>query len=224
MADIRQNTAVLDDFNRADGPPGANWSTVDTAVWSQMEIDSNTLTHKTGEVTSHSYWNADGPFDHDDCEAWGWAVGGNAGGAAWGIGLMRDFGSNSAEGYRFRNAIGGASDSDWLIERFTNGARTIIATNTTGHANGDFFMLIRRKGSSVEGWWSLDGDDWDLAVSVTDTSYTGNLWMTLASSDNSLSQLCDWDYFGGGPKTTWMPEFIRRPWETQTAPPFRFPA
>lgn len=213
MADIRKDATVRDDFNRSGPGLGANWATVDTAVWTAMEIvgSSGEISEASAGTSSHSRWVGpkSGPFDGDDAECWGWAIGGNAGGAAWGIGLMKDPGSNTADGYRFRNSIAGASDSDWLMEKYTNGSRTVAATNVNGRANGPFFMLIRRNGTAVEGWSSTDGITWNLEVTITDTTYTTGLYLTLASSDNSSSQLCRWDYFGGGPVEPFRPQIIR---------------
>lgn len=216
MADIRQNTAILDDFNRTGPGMGANWTYVDNGVWTQCEITSSntSIAEAAAGTTSNSRWTGprSGPYSGDDAEAWGCAIGGNAGGAAWGIGLFKDFGTNSVEGWRFRNAISGASDSDFHMEQFSNGARTIRHTNTAGASNGPMLMLIRISGSDVEGWQTFDltgATGWSKKVNYPHSGgVSTDLWLCLASSDNSSSQLCGWDYFGGGVQKT-MPQIYR---------------
>lgn len=76
MPDIRQKTAVLDDFNRAGENPlsgGGNWARTDSGLWTPLQLLSNHVTHQAGSNTSQSHWTRQA-FD-GDVEAWARASG-----------------------------------------------------------------------------------------------------------------------------------------------------
>jgi hypothetical protein len=211
MADIRQSTAVKDNFNRANEIPLAPpWEALDTGIWSEEDLRSNSITHGTG-TSSMSYWSTEN-FNGDDAEAWATSIGGNANGTAWGIGLFSTVGgSNTVDGYRFRCEIG--IGAIYRLERWDNGSPVTLDTFDPGHSGGPRPMLIRRNGSDVEGWVTTSGTDtsaWTLFVSATDTNYTSGLYLALGNTDNGGTRLTGWDDFGGG-TITFVPQIYRRP-------------
>jgi len=218
MADIRKNFTFFDDFNRANETPlsgGGNWAgPSDNAVWptSPLSLLSNVATHKTGRASSDSYWTPR-TYDGDDAEAWAYTKGGNASGIAWGIALWKDVGgSNAIDGYRFRVEVSSGGGS-YVLRRFTNGGSVRLAAVGGAATGGDYFMLIRRNGSSVECWTApADASVWTLRVSAVDTTYMTGFHLGLGITDNSGAHALAWDNFGGGPApvTTFLPQIYRR--------------
>lgn len=215
MADIRQSTAFLDDFNRADENPlsgGGNWAQTDTALGPAMRLLTNKATSPSGQTISSSYW-VPLALDGDDAEAWGHPVNGGANGIAWGLGLFKDLGGSSlVDGYRFRIDVS-SSGGFYTLGRYDNGVRTAIQANVAGAPTGGTgLLLIRRNGNDVEGWQAAntDGSDFTLRISGTDTTYTTGLHPALSISDNSGGSILQWDWFGGGPAEEFVPQIYRR--------------
>lgn len=214
MADIRQSTDFLDDFQRANENPlshGGDWGKTDSGPWpTAMVLETLHATHASGIGTGNMSW-IPLSLDGDDAEAWGIATGGNASGIAWGIGLFSSIGgTNQAEGYRFREEVGSGGGATRLY-RYLNGSPTTIASSGSSPPTGDpGLLLIRRNGNDVEGWHSGDsGANWTLYVSATDTTYTTGLHPSIGVTDNSASQILGWSAFGGGPGPPNRPQIYR---------------
>lgn len=198
MADIRTSPAVRDDFNRANELPLAPpWEALDVGIWTPQRLSSNATTHGVGS-SSMSYWSVQ-KFDGDDAECWATAIGGNANGTAWGIGLFSTVGgSHTVAGYRFRVEIG--IGGTYRLQRWDAGGAVTLAT-ASGFTGGPRRVLIRRSGSDVEAWVTDSGSDpsaWSLVASATDTTYTTGLYPSLGNTDNGGTTLTGWDDFGAG--------------------------
>ena len=198
MADIRQSTTVLDDFNRADETPlsgGGNW----LEGWGgPLGIDNFTVS-RTEVIAFSSYW-VPLEMDGDDAEAWATALGGNASSNTWRLGIMRDNGGATfTDGYFFSMPIT-SGGGQTRLERIDNTVATILDSNTANPPTGGGWIgLIRRNGNDVEGWASTDaGANWTLYVSATDTTYTTGFHGLLALQGDEV----EWDDFGAGPTVT----------------------
>lgn len=218
MADVRQQSTIRDDFNRANEDPlsfGGKWSQTDSGIFWPLVVKSNEATHKAFQASSDSYWNSES-FDNNEAELWAYATGGQASGVAWALGLFKDVGgSNAIDGYRFRIEVASAGAA-YRLYRFANGTGTTIDSPATAAPSGGAYMLMRRNGNDVEGWAAPTGlgtswSDLALVCSATDTTYTTGLYLTLGIRDNSASQILGFDYFGGGGSVPFRPQFIRRP-------------
>lgn len=213
MADIRQNTTIKDDFNRADELTiaGPNWANVETGPspdWSPAGILNNRLTLMSGAGVSFSYWTPES-FDNDAAEAWAYGSGGGAIGVSWSIGLFRDVGGTAiVDGYRLQ--VVGSGNDNWELGKYTNKSFVVLALGTGGTTDIGF-TLLRRNGTSVEAWHAgANPTTWSLIVSAVDSTYTTGLFAALGSSGGG--SLCAWDDFGSGPKkvTTFLPQIYRR--------------
>jgi hypothetical protein len=202
MPDIRQNPTVLDDFERTPSDPASgNWG--DTIFFGHMAIDgapgSRILTHGASQSPAIGYWTA-ATYDGDDAEAWGLAVGGGEiNGIAYAVGLFKDFGG-SIDGYRFRwESVGDV----YTLRRYTNGGFSVIDTGNPDVGSSEHYMLLRRNGTSVEGWVSGNADPttWTMVVSAVDNTHTTGLYACLGVTDNAQTQQLGWDEFGAGPET-----------------------
>jgi hypothetical protein len=209
VPDIRQSAEFFDDFDRPNEDPlssGGKWTT--TPGFNHLVLKSQGATHAAAETFGDMYWNVE-TFDDDEAEAWGYQVGGGASGIAWAISLRNADGS----GYRFRFEKA-AANSRWRI--YKDGSVAADSGPQTGNAsftNGQGILLIRRNGGSVEGWAGHDKTDPDtltLKVSLADSTYTDNLYLSLGITDNSGSQILAWESFGGG-ALVFIPQIYRRP-------------
>ena len=221
MPEIRQSRVILDDFQRADENPlshGGDWLQVapsNPTVWGLMELENTHATHDDPLQFGFAYWNPLS-LSGDDAECWAFALGGNASGTGWRVGLLRDVNGASAsvDGYLFSFNISTGGGST-LLRRYTNGTATDIDTNASSPSTGNpGYLLIRRNGNDVEGWANTNAGDassWTLYVSATDTSHTTDLHPAIGVSDNASQQTTYFDWFGGGAVSDWNQEFIRRP-------------
>lgn len=237
MADIRQTTVILDDFERADEYPlsgGGNWNWTDTGPFFPLRLkhsgSNGVVTHPASTQTGNnsngrfadSYWVH--PFSTSDgiVEVWATPLGGNASGIAWALGLWKQPGGTwQVDGYRFRQEVstGGGSTR---IYQYTNGVRTAIASGPNGSTGGfpNMRWLFRIHPSGLlEAYFSTDsGANWTLKVSASGSVGDGTFYLGLGVTDNSYSSLPAWDNMGGGvraPKRTqiyrWLPAYERNP-------------
>lgn len=209
MADIRQNTTVLDDFNRADEEPlshGGDWQRTDS-IWSQglrlkynvPLADGAAYEPSTGSKFGASYWTPMS-MDGDDAEFWGNAIGGNYPGIHWEISLVSSPGGSSAvDGYGFRRLMGTGGGSLRLIKILNGDYSNILASIASGVPTAQQWMLIRRNGNAVECWMATNTSSWTLWMSVNDVTYTTGLFGSIELSDNARLFAHGWDDVGGGP-------------------------
>lgn len=214
MADERQTTVVLDDFNRADEIPlsgGGNWAEVIPASGGPLELDNNNA-EPGGANSRSSYWTPM-TMDNDDCECWAEPVGGNSPSLAWGVGLYRDPGTSTGDGYLFRSetTTGGGR---WRMYKLTDGTFTqmgaeVTPTALSGGGSGKMSM-IRRNGNDIEGWYdgTADGvyDAFTLIMTRTDTDYMTDMHAALELFG---SDILAWDNFGAG-ADVFVPQIYRR--------------
>lgn len=208
MADIRKDPTVLDNFNYTEDPlsNGGKWALLDSTRQALQANGSQAVAH-TGGATSYSYYTPLS-MDGDDAECWAYTKGGNSPAQAWRFGLAASVGgSGTADGYLFSMPIttGGGST---LLQRFTNMTFTDIDSDTANPpTGGEWLGLIRRNGTSVEGWASGDGGaNWTLYVSAVDTTYQTGLRAFLGISGT----LVGFDYFGAGGVPPFLPLLGRR--------------
>lgn len=209
MADIRQNTKVRDDFNRAnENPVQAPWAQANSGVWGPMSIAGNRLIGtQTPPTASGAYWSTEA-WTGDKAEVWATAAGAVGNNEDWRLGLMRNDGVGVRDGYTFHYGQS-AGNNFWQIRRYDDGSLTSIAfDNTPTEVLSEGHMaLVRRNGNDIEGWHSTDsGANWTLILAATDTAYTTDLYAMLGAGGNVMG----WDDFGGGP-LTFIPQIYRRP-------------
>ena len=215
--DIRKHTTILDDFNYAAqsplvGVPAGKWARLDGARNPLRSSGTAAIVGVSG--TCYSYWTPT-TMDGDDAQTWAYAKGGGASGQLWAIGLAQQVGgSSAADGYNFRMSLRAGGGSDAFLERFTNMSFTTLdstvihPTSPKPASNGEQLWLIRRNGTSVEGWFSANlGASWTLSLSAVDTTYTTGLYGYLGLAGT----LVQWDYFGIGGPTLFRPQIIQRP-------------
>lgn len=217
MPDLRINSTILDDFNYAaqtplTGSPAGNWAQMDGA---RNPLNSNGSKAVVGvSGTCYSYWTPL-QMDGDEAQVWAYSSGGGASGQLWGLVLCQQpGGSSAADGYHFRLSLRSGGGSDAFLERFTNMSFTIL-DSTNIHpltpkpaSNGEQIWLLRRNGTSVEGWFSNDlGASWIQSLSAVDTTYTTGLYACLVIAGTLVA----WDYFGAGAKQVFLPQIYRRP-------------
>jgi hypothetical protein len=181
-------TGVLDDFNRADGAVGSNWTAdPNGSSWPTFNVSSNTLAG-TG-ADSWMTWNvADyGP----DCEAYATVTTAPGAGKTFelDIGVLNS-GSASIDGYAVDWKI---DTNSFRIFRMDNGVYTQLSIFTSAIDVNDK-AGFERDGSTltvykyVHGMWALAG------ASTSDATYSSAGKLQIAISD-TVGRLDD---FGGG--------------------------
>jgi len=214
VADIRQSTGILDDFIRADEDPlshGGDWSNPDTA-WTQLKLGSGTIDNVALKGTgaySNSYWNPM-VMSGDDAEVWACTFGGNSPSQAWGFHLYTTSsvgGSGTSDGYFWRMEITTGGGTCYLY-KLTNNAATLLDTNTANPpTGGNWIGLIRRVGTTIEGW--ADGEDngatWTKYVTATDATYTGDMYGGISLAGTLVGFYC----FGAGPRVARRQQIYR---------------
>lgn len=149
---------LRDDFNRANGAIGANWSALFSG-FGQLTISSNAAIGTFSGLLS--YWN--GATFGPDVEVAIDVVGTNP--PLWVYLRMINPGGASVSGYEC-----GYDGSNWMIARVTNAVFTTIATVSGSLASGDKLMG-RAVGSTIE-VYQFTGGSWVLRTSVTDATYS----------------------------------------------------
>jgi hypothetical protein len=187
-------TSVLDNFNRANGDAGADWSEMMRAG-NDFNIDSNQI---TGDD-----WNAEiyNPATYGpDCEVY--ATIATMQSQADSIILfvrMKDVTADSYayDGYEFnayRFNDGGTDTMRLIIKRVDNSAATQLGASVdiTDHGNGDK-LGGRIIGEGLDLWYD-DGAGWELRAERSDSTYGAAGYLVLGLPDNVPRV----DDFGGG--------------------------
>lgn len=179
-------TPILDNFNRANGDAGANW----TDLLGALDINSN---QGAGNTTQNvSYWNV--RTYGANMEAWIEVPTKPADTALMDIGVrIADVGSiATVDGYSAR--VAPVSGTDVLsLQRITNGAGTTLASVNQEFASGDS-LGIRAVGSRIELWWRSGSGLWQLMTTATDSTYTAGGYISLTI----VGTTCRVDNFAGG--------------------------
>lgn len=192
---LQPSTPVLDNFNRADGDTGANWTTDPFAVGAiGFNVSSNQAVPSATSPDAEDYWNpatfggnwevyltiATKPADTQYC------------GLEW----LTTLGSGNVDGYFCQfSAVAGASNDTTQLFREDNSTPTQIgSTATQEFASGDKLMMARRGSNVVVHRYNSATSTWVQLISVSDTNYTGsgNLAMFAVNTTVRL------DDFGGG--------------------------
>jgi hypothetical protein len=187
---VGPTTPVLDDFNRANGAAGANWSLFRSTGFAAMNVAGNAVADSSTSTFAWNYWNAAsfGP----DAEAY---VTVKTYGASDTIRIgarIVNGGTTGASGYFVSVSATGA----WSIVRIDSGPSTTLATGPTqALASGDK-VAIRIVGTVVTALHYTAGAGWVQVVSY-DTAgdavrYSGAGSLALEFKSSIL------DDFGGG--------------------------
>ena len=183
-------TPVLDDFNRANGGAGANWSLIRPTGFATMKISGNAATSSTTQY-AWNYWNpaSYGP----DSEAYV-TVKTYSGSDVIRIGArVTGGGTNSYSGY----FVGVSTAGAWSILRVDNGGNpvTLASGVTQTLASGDK-LAIRIVGSTITAFHYTSGGGWAQVLSY-DTSADSTRY-TAAGSLAVEFKTSTIDDFGGG--------------------------
>lgn len=134
--------SISDDFNRADGAPGANWN-LDSGTFT---ITSNTLRQTdSGSVYRKCRWIGTA-MDSNDYDV---EIDGRSSSASFGFGV---FGRGAVSAtVTYYAMIGFGGDSFYLVE-ITAGGETILDTGSACTASTTFNARIRCNGTTIEGY------------------------------------------------------------------------
>jgi hypothetical protein len=189
-ASIAPLTPVLDDFNRADGPVGSNWSLFRASGFAAMNVSGNAAVDSSGSSYAWNYWNAAsfGP----DCEAYV-TVANAASGDTIRIGArVINAGTTNASGYFVQISGTGV----WTILRVDAGPTTTLATGPTQLLSSGDKIGIRIVGSVVSAFRWTSGGGWSQVMSY-DTSSDGTKYTTAGQVAVEF-KTSTVDDFGGG--------------------------
>lgn len=187
MAD--PTTAVLDNFNRGNGPPGSNW----TAIFSTSEPVPNITSNQIdvlGTVSGSGYWNVNTFGPDTECyhtigtlqvvseyDAWVRMSGFHAS-AIPDIGYVLNSNGTNLSLYKADGA----------------GGVTQIGSTTTGLTV--LGLWLRAQGSNLKGYY-WNGSAWVNVFNATDSTFSaaGHIGFEIASTSSNHATI---DNFGGG--------------------------
>ena len=178
-------TTVSDNFNRADGGLGGNWTTV--AGTAAPEIVSNTLRAGTGGALNSAYWSAS-TFGADQFAQ---ASLPNSSGTQYGPGIAVRL--SGTKGYFLWYGNSPGTVSLWRMDGSSSSSWTQLAQSAprTMSPSSDVWM-IQAVGSTISGY-----QNGNLVVQATDTKITsGSPGVWLYYSSNQI------DNWSGGDVTT----------------------
>ena len=187
---VGPSTPVLDDFNRANGPAGANWSLLRPSGVAAVNVSGNAAVDASASAFAWDFWNASsfGP----DCEAYVTvAVYGAADTIRIGARVV-NAGTATASGY----FVSVSSTGVWSILRIDGGPSTTLAGGVTqALASGDK-IAIRVVGNVVTALHYTSGGGWVQVLSYDTSSdatrYTAAGQIALEFKTSTLDDL------GGG--------------------------
>ena len=189
---IPPTTAVLDNFNRANGPVGSNWALIKSSGFTGMNVSGNTAVDASTTVYAFNYWNAAsfGP----DAEAYVTVA--NYSGDTVRVGARVTGGTNYS-GYFVSVSATGA----WSIIRIDNGGSPVtLASGATQQISTGDRIAIRIIGSVVTALHYTAGGGWGQVLSYDTASdavrYTAAGRLALEFRAGAF------DDFGGGSITT----------------------
>lgn len=149
-----------DDFNRADGAIGGNWTQV-SGTWTVATNAANQTS--AGGVYNTALYTATPPATND------YSVTAQVrnDGSSFGVGVIARGASGAVSGYA---VIGFGGDSFYLI-RLDSGSDTILATMSAMATGTTYTVEVEVSGTTVRG--RIDGGAWS---SVTDANYASGGW------------------------------------------------
>jgi hypothetical protein len=186
---LAPTSPLLDDFNRANGPVGSNWTLIKSGSFATMNVASNAAVNSnSASQFAWNYWNAAsfGP----DAEAYA-TVATYAGNDVLRIGARVTVGS-SYSGYFVAIAATGA----WSIIRIDNGSAVTLATGPVDAVSSGDKIAIRIVGSVVTALHYTAAGGWKQVQSYNTagdaTRYTAAGRLALEFRYSTI------DNFGGG--------------------------
>lgn len=177
-------TLASDNFNRADGALGGNWTNNNNS-W---VVNSNAAKPNTAAAFNTSTYTGAGAFPNDQ---WAQATVGNlATNAAPGPCIRRGAGG----GYVFYKAYGGTG---WVLDKFDGTGTNIgpLSSGGSGISNGDV-LYIEAQGTTLI--CKVNGSQ---VVSFTDSTYSAGypgLWTFSDAATETLDDFSAGDFAGGG--------------------------
>ena len=163
---------ITDDFNRADGSPGANW----TAIAGTYSIASNQIA-PTGGTADYTYHNV-ASFG-SDAEA---SVRISVLGGQPSISLL----TATFSGYLF-----GSDGTNLLINRFDSGVLGATVDSVAFSIAAGDRLRIRFNGTTVEGWHSSSPGIWTLRCSGVDNTYRTAVFGTIGVNGSTTTRFDD---------------------------------
>lgn len=191
------STSILDNFNRANGALGANWSSVN-ASGNQPTISSNVAIGPASSTTP-VYWNPTqfGP----DSEAYMTCTAFSGTTAQRLFLRLKDVGTANNDGY----SVSVAADGTWEIRRLDNGAITVLNSGDLGTMNAGDVMWFTAVGSTLT--FYVNGTS---IATATDATYAAAGYIGFQHGNSTSSKSDD---FGGGT----IPLIVLPPTATATA-------
>lgn len=186
------NSTVLDNFNRANGDLGANWTTGVDGSANALTINTNAARATSTGTFCSGYWNAatfgaDVSFYIVGNNNWG-----SGGSKGWVYGRLQSTGTSGVDGY----AAEVTSLGTWEIRlyRIDNNVYTQLGSTGTGSGNftsGDAVGL-ECLGSAIKAY-SREGGTWTQEASATDSTYTAaghtGLGLNVSGSTHAITDI-----------------------------------
>ena len=191
--------SVIDDFNRADGAIGADW----TVIAGGINVSSNTAVPVSGAFDGATYdLDTYGPTFEVGLDITTKPADGTTSVA---VGALRD---GTVNGYAsVAVPVGGGFDT-LNIERYDAGAPTVIATTTTIEVQTGDGLAYQQEGSTHRLYLRQSGV-WSLILSTTDSTYTGasdnRALIVLVGGTSAIDNVFAGNRVVGGDVVTWMP-------------------
>lgn len=185
-------TSIQDNFNRADGGLGANWTKtfsadLNLAIATNQVKNGGTTSGSSAQMTSLGALAS--PIEaYIDIPSITESVGLDY--------LMSNIGTASVSGYRVQTSTGNT-----LIKvfRIDNGAFTQIGASITQTVSAGDSLGIAVSGTTHTVWYKPSAGSWTSLGTVTDATYASGSIGILIDNANTLSRI---DNFGGGAVVT----------------------
>lgn len=188
-------TPILDDFNRANGPSGTNWTAIFSATEPLPSIATNKLSNATGSAQS-GYWNPS-TFGGLNVETYGTL-------GAWPAGTpehtlwvnMLGFSGSSipTSGYALDMIVGSMAI---LKADGIGGLTTLTSLDPSAFLTSILGMWFNKVGTLLTGY-TWDGSNWTSRISTTDGGTPFNAAGYIGLEIQGGSGTMTLDNFGGG--------------------------
>lgn len=181
-------TPILDDFNRADGAPGANWGAA-IATYALPNIASNQLDFPQ---YPSGYWTTSFAADQE-------AYVQNSGAATSISLLLRLTNPNSGAEtcYVVQGGMGNANLAALSIDKKVGGTLTNLFFANAVMAATDTWLGVSVIGTTMIVYGSSDGVTWNDRKTFVDSAVTGGGFVGVYHANNPTASSID--NFGGGP-------------------------
>jgi hypothetical protein len=183
-------TSVLDQFNRANGDPGANWTGPSFGDANKLSIFSNQI-ESAAAAFGAECWTAStfGP----GIEVFADLASGISGGGSIRLIIIDSATSSTANGYY----LVADSANNFNLSKSVSGSGSTIQAGSQAVASGDSFGL-QWIGTTVAGWYKAAAGAWTQIVSIVDASVANasGFVIGIELSTNLGGNLLD--NFGGG--------------------------